>query len=48
MNVMNGQQVLSYHVAQGAVVKADYQWFDNAVSGNDVKGQLNLGIGVWF
>ncbi|MCO4820828.1 MAG: hypothetical protein KC469_02090 [Flavobacteriaceae bacterium] len=39
---------LSYHVAQGAVVKADYQWFDNAVAGNEVKGQLNLGIGVWF
>ena len=39
---------LSYHVAPGAVVKADYQILDNAVDGNDSKGQLNLGIGVWF
>ncbi len=39
---------LSYHVAPGAVVKADYQIFDNAVSGNDSKGQLNIGFGVWF
>ena len=39
---------LSYHVANGAVVKADYQIFDNAVDGNDAKGQLNIGFGVWF
>ncbi|WP_412984517.1 hypothetical protein [Pontimicrobium sp. IMCC45349] len=39
---------LSYHVAPGAVVKADYQLFDNAIDGNDAKGQLNLGFGVWF
>ncbi|MCK0109083.1 OprO/OprP family phosphate-selective porin [Flavobacteriaceae bacterium S0825] len=39
---------LSYHVAPGAVVKADYQIFDNAVEGNDAKGQLNIGFGVWF
>ena len=39
---------LSYHIANGAVVKADYQLFDNAVEGNDAKGQLNLGFGVWF
>lgn len=39
---------LSYHVAPGAVVKADYQLLDNAVSGNKAKGQLNLGLGVWF
>ncbi len=39
---------LSFHVAQGAVVKADYQLFDNAVTNNKTKGQLNLGFGVWF
>ena len=39
---------LSYHVAQGAVVKADYQILDNAVIGNKSKGQLNFGFGVWF
>ena len=39
---------LSYHVAPGAVVKADYQIFDNAVDGNKSKGQLNFGFGVWF
>lgn len=39
---------LSYHVASGAVVKADYQFFDNAVKNNKTKGQLNLGFGVWF
>jgi hypothetical protein len=39
---------LSYHVAPGAVVKADYQLLDNAVDGNNTKGQLNIGFGVWF
>jgi hypothetical protein len=39
---------LSYHVAPGAVVKADYQLFDNAIEGNKTKGQLNIGFGVWF
>jgi hypothetical protein len=39
---------LSYHIAQGAVVKADYQIFDNAIIGNNSFGQLNLGFGVWF
>jgi hypothetical protein len=39
---------LSYHIAPGAVVKADYQLLDNAVAGNKTKGQLNIGFGVWF
>ena len=39
---------LSYHVAPGAVVKADYQILDNAIDGNESSGQLNLGFGVWF
>lgn len=39
---------LNYHVAPGAVVKADYQFLNNAVANNDSKGQFNLGIGVWF
>jgi hypothetical protein len=39
---------LSYHVAPGAVVKMDYKILDNAVNGNESKGQLNFGLGVWF
>lgn len=39
---------LSYHVAPGAVVKADYQFIDNALENNKTKGQFNLGFGVWF
>ena len=39
---------LNYHIAPGAVVKADYQILDNASDGNDSKGQFNLGFGVWF
>jgi len=37
---------LSYHLAKGAVVKADYQYSKN---GNDDKAYfLNFGVGVWF
>ena len=39
---------LNYHIAPGAVVKADYQILDNASDGNESKGQFNLGFGVWF
>jgi hypothetical protein len=39
---------LSYHIAPGVVLKGDYQFRDNALSGGDVKDQLNFGIGVWF
>jgi len=38
---------LSYHIAPGAVVKADYQIKDDATS-NEIPNQLNFGIGVWF
>jgi hypothetical protein len=38
---------LSYKVAPGAVVKADYQIKDNATS-TERPNQLNFGIGVWF
>jgi len=38
---------LSYHIAQGAVVKVDYQIKDNAAA-SSAKNQLNLGIGIWF
>ncbi|OUR92377.1 hypothetical protein A9Q87_07825 [Flavobacteriales bacterium 34_180_T64] len=38
---------LSYKIAPGAVVKADYQIKDNA-SDSDVPNQLNIGLGVWF
>ena len=38
---------VSYHVAPGAVLKADYQWrSDKAI--NEFKPNLNLGIGIWF
>ena len=30
----------------GAVLKADYQFFSNAL--DQKSGQLNLGIGIWF
>ncbi len=39
---------LSYHIATGAVVKADYQLKNNAVSNSEAKKQFNFGIGVWF
>jgi hypothetical protein len=39
---------LSYHIAQGAVVKADYQFLDNGLANNKTKGQFNFGFGVWF
>ena len=38
---------LSFHIAPGAVVKADYQ-FLNTDARDDSTGQLNLGFGVWF
>ncbi|MFA9389418.1 MAG: hypothetical protein ACERKD_06405 [Prolixibacteraceae bacterium] len=37
----------SFQLSSGAVLKADYQLFGNAAS-NTYKGQLNLGIGIWF
>jgi hypothetical protein len=39
---------LSYHIAPGVVLKGDYQFRDNALSGSDVQNRLNFGIGVWF
>jgi len=39
---------LSYHIAQGAVLKADYQMFDNNASGNKSTNFFNMGLGVWF
>ncbi|WP_370476878.1 hypothetical protein [Tamlana flava] len=39
---------LSYHIAPGVVLKGDYQFRDNALSGADVDNRLNFGIGVWF
>ena len=38
---------LSYKLAPGAVVKADYQFFGDATD-NDKPNQLNIGLGVWF
>lgn len=39
---------LSYKIAPGAIVKADYQFKDTAVVGATTTEQLNFGIGVWF
>lgn len=39
---------LSYHLAPGVVLKGDYQFRDNALSGSDVPNRLNIGLGVWF
>ncbi|GAA3567831.1 porin [Snuella lapsa] len=39
---------LSYHIAPGVVLKGDYQFRDNALSGDNVDDRLNFGIGVWF
>ncbi|MGB3343945.1 MAG: hypothetical protein WBA61_08545 [Aequorivita sp.] len=39
---------LSYHIANGVVIKGDYQIKDNALDGAEVTNQLNFGIGVWF
>ncbi|MDT0552193.1 porin [Urechidicola vernalis] len=39
---------LSYLVARGAVVKADYQFKENAVENGEVANQFNMGIGVTF
>ena len=39
---------LSYKMAPGAVLKADYQLKGDAVENSDNVGQLNIGLGVWF
>jgi hypothetical protein len=39
---------VTYHIAKGAALKADYQLFDNGVAGNEPSNQFNLGVGVWF
>lgn len=38
---------IGWWLAQGAVLKADMQWFGNEAT-DDYKTQLNLGIGIWF
>ena len=39
---------LSYKLAPGAVVKADYQIKGNAIANTDKKNQINIGLGVTF
>jgi len=39
---------LSYHIVEGVVIKGDYQFRDDAQSGDNVSDMLNFGIGVWF
>ena len=39
---------LSYHLANGAVFKADYQSKGTAVEDSDAIGQFNIGLGVFF
>ena len=38
---------VSFHIAPGAVVKADYQFINSKVA-DDATGGLNFGLGVWF
>jgi hypothetical protein len=38
---------LTYHIAEGAVLKADYQWINTDASDNSTK-ILNLGVGFMF
>lgn len=38
---------LGWWLASGAVLKADYQVFDNQASDKST-GRLNLGVGIWF
>ena len=39
---------LTYHIAPGVVLKADYQFRSTAATANDIDDRLNFGIGVWF
>ena len=39
---------LNYKVAQGAVLKVDYQVVNNALPGSTSKNTFNAGVGVWF
>lgn len=39
---------LNWKVAQGAVLKVDYQIANNAIPGSDSKNTFNAGVGVWF
>ncbi|CAM1353807.1 phosphate-selective porin OprO and OprP [Tenacibaculum insulae] len=39
---------LTYKIAPGAAIKADYQFKNDAVAGSKTIKQLNLGFGVWF
>ncbi len=39
---------LSYHIAPGAVFKADYQMFMNQEKGSETSNAINLGVGWWF
>ena len=39
---------LSYHIASGAVVKADYQLKNTEVPNTTTNHQLNIGLGFWF
>ena len=39
---------LTYHIAPGVVLKADYQFRSTAAAANDIDDRLNFGIGVWF
>lgn len=38
---------LSWHVANGAALKADYQWLKNEAT-DEWLGRLNMGVAVWF
>ncbi|MCB0402702.1 MAG: hypothetical protein KDD41_11500 [Flavobacteriales bacterium] len=39
---------LTYHIANGAALKGDFQIRDNNAKGSDPYNQLNLGVAFWF
>jgi len=39
---------VGWKMAQGAVLKADYQLLSNAEPNSKNTGRLNIGLGVWF
>jgi hypothetical protein len=39
---------LDFKIAPGVVVKADYQWFNDALQGSNPDDQFNAGVGVMF
>ena len=39
---------LTFHIASGVALKADFQQFKKEEAGSSISNQVNFGIGVWF